>query len=156
MPNTRFYTLDLDGRKFFGEVSASGPVIVDERASWVALGVSSIIRMVNPARKRVMLPEGGYQDSLIDPVPRWWIVKYANEMRINIDELSDTARQRLSEAFGIPIRDSGIGARDFGKRFVESAACDGLREWAKAHPRLLKRYAGFDQYIASWGEKVTD
>src|SRR5476649_130919 len=122
MSNTRFYTLDLQGRKFFGEVSGSGPVIVDERGAWVAIGVCSIVKLVNPAKKRVMLPDGGHADSLIDPVSRWWVVKYTQQMRVNIDDLSDAERQQLSEAFGIPIRENGIGARDFGKQFLDSAS----------------------------------
>lgn len=155
MSNTRFYTLTLEGHKFYGEVSASGPVIVDERGSWVALGVCSIVRCVNPAWGRKMLDGGGHVDSLIDPTARWWIVKYTDELRINIDSLSDESRQQISDRFGIPIRDTGIGAGDFGKRFVNSNAAEGLREWTKKHPRLLKRYGVYDDYIRQWPEKVT-
>lgn len=155
MSNTRFYTLHLEGCNFYGEVSASGPVIVDERASWVALGVCSIVRRVNPAWQRKMLDSGGHEDSLIDPTPRWWIVKYTDELRINIDSFSDASRQQISDQFGIPIRDTGIGAGDFGKRFIDSDAAEGLREWAKKHPRLLKRYGVHDDYIRRWPEILT-
>ncbi len=152
MSNTRFYTLVIEDCSFYGEVSASGPVIVNENGAWVALGVCSIVQQVDPAMCRRLLDGGGHEDSLIDPTPRWWIVKYADELRINIDNLSDTARQRISDQFGIPIRDTGIGIGDFGKRFIESDAAKGLREWAKKHPRLLKRYGVHDDYIRRWSE----
>lgn len=155
MPNTRFFSLSLAGRAFYGDVSASGPVIVDDRGAWVALGVSSIVKIQNPSITRVMSEGGGFDDRLTDPEYRWWIVKYASEMRIRIDDLSGSDRTKLAEAFGIPIFENGIGGRDYGKRFVHSKAAEGLRDWAKKHPRLLKNYAGFDDYIAGWSDKIT-
>lgn len=142
--NTCFHTVAIEGMTFRGVLSADGPYIsaTSQRGlsvGGVALGIVHIGRGSKDAVRN-------------DSEPGWWILKYSDEARIDLSGLSDQGRGKLSHEFGIPLGEFGRAFEN--KLFYRSTAFAGLCTWAKAHPRLFKRYSARRPYLPDWPERV--
>lgn len=146
-----FLDLTIEGIRFTAIIAGGGEPYLSAKplhsgvatGSGVALGVSSINYVENDllwGRARA----------------GWWVCKYDNETRININSLSPAGRRTLAVQFGLLLRDPNsyaIVPAAYAEKlaFYASPAFEALKEWAIAHPRKIKRYPS-NAYLGNWAQ----
>ena len=144
MATGKFYSSIIDGVEFQAVMSGDGPYITKRPlGNGVAIGQCTSIRFLQE-------PEFYCRNRR----PHWAVVKYGNQERIDLSDLSARGRKRLSKEFGVPIGDSNPMPVMLDL-FYKSAAFQGLCEWAQKHPGLFSRYSGFCNYLYDWPDKTT-
>jgi hypothetical protein len=128
------YRSTIEGREFLAGFAVDGPYVSDGEDG-VAIGVSSLVRLVAPSHFP-RLTNWNPQWTLPE---RWVVVKYSHEIRIDLSYLSDRGRLEFSRQFGVPISEHPEGIDDHGALFFRSSAFIALCDWTRAHPRLAKR-----------------
>lgn len=142
-----FHELEIEGVCFRGGFCVDGlylarrtRLVRGQDRGWVQLGVARVLR----------LDEKG-----------WWVCKYGpREPRIGLSGLSPAGIRALAREFGLPMgapssgndqvfnADSELSGLEWAL-FYLSPSFESLRQWAKAHPRLLRsRSAG--PYLPDW------
>jgi hypothetical protein len=144
-PNSsEFYRSEIEGILFTAVLSADGPYIMRmEKGGYcnggVAMGHCTSIRYIDPS-----------SPCLFDADKTgWWVVKYNNQPRISLEDLSEQGRQKVSRCFGIPMSNPMTGRSEMHgvDSFLQSDAFNGLCEWTKKHPRLAKNYETCQDYM---------
>ena len=145
MNNNRvFHSVTIRGVRFDGRVDEiNGPTLSSKRG-WTPLVVCSL-RNFNPT-----------QTYDIRPKPSgWWVIKYHDEIRLNLTDFGEPTIYRLAMEFGIAVLDGGDGDPSLldpirMRMFMGSPAWSGLCRWVSDHPRLAKQHASADDYVPSW------
>jgi hypothetical protein len=148
-PSVPRYRSTLDGRKFFVGFSVDGPYVSDGEDG-VSIGVSSIVKLATPSQLPDLM---NWNTKWVLPA-RWVVVKYSDEIRIDLSYLSEQGRLEFSRRFGVPISGRLHGVLDDGALFFQSPAFQALCEWAKAHPRLAKRIEDYCPYIPALSTEI--
>lgn len=142
--NRVFHSVTIRGVRFDGRVEEiNGPTLSSKRG-WTPLVVCAL-RNFDPTRRYDTRPSPS----------GWWVIKYYDEIRLNLTDFGEPAIRRLADEFGICVLDGGdndphpldsIRLR----MFMASPAWSGLCRWVSDHPRLAKQLAASDDYVPGW------
>lgn len=141
MHNRIFHAAQIRELAFTGLVTVDGPYITcDSRYGGVALGVCGLRKFLPDnwdGRKR---QEG------------WWLVKYDDQPKTDLTDLTDVEVAQLSDEFGIVLLDPCGDASELVRQnyFFSSPAWEALCCWCRAHPRLAKQMSANEHYLPGW------
>ena len=136
-----FLDLTIENIRFAALIATDGPYISAEKLySGVSLGVSAISFVNSDFERKV----------------GWWVCKYWNQPRIDVNALTPAGRRTLAVQFGLLMQgppDVGpfVSEHSEAMAFYASPAFEALRRWATAHPRKIKRF-GPNSYLGEWAQ----
>lgn len=153
-----FHDVVIEGTRFYATFSVDGPIVIkvlpgtrNQQAGWVQLGVAEIH----------FAATNSWDD---DSPKRWSACKYGpNEARISLAELSSEGRHAFAREFGIAIHYAHgdpngetpshalSNPLNREKVFYFTPAFAGLCQWAKKHPRKIRKQSGF-YHLGDWVE----
>lgn len=143
-----FHVFTIEGHKFSALMATDGPYISMTDPSGLTSGVSMGVSRVN------YFPEDSSHLRFGARESGWWLAKYDNQPRINLNGLSESAREEVMRQFGILSVRAAIRQHP-ADAFRNSPAFQGLRDWVQRHPRIAKASLRSQTYIA-WGSMVQD
>ena len=137
-----FVDISIEGQRFIAAVTKSGPYVgcKGRLTGDCALGVASI----NFCKPFYGAGDRGQE--------AWRVCKYHTQGHIDLPPLTESGLRSLAYHFGLPLvpRDPvTISIIPTEWAFYVSPAFDALVEWAKSHPRKIKK-AEPNDYLWNW------
>ena len=149
-----FHTFKIGDLNFLVMMKITGPYVACENdgqgGRLIAIARSLSIRYETPRYNP-------FRHFPYDGRTGWWLIKYDNEYLLDLTSLSDDQAHEFAAEMGLPIRSSR--PKPPHVLFNHCPAWEALVEWAKAHPRLVKRYKDskeFFDWYAQYEAQVTD